>query len=471
MALRRLLADPYTRSELGRQGLEEWSRNLWPGRCQTCGGDLAEDAPAVVVDDFGSTVTVTLHHADCQEPRWAPATLPSMQLYVSTSLCLAAVPFGDPSEADLWPTMLVNPSREQVSLRRDEHSRYRATTVDTYQKMGLVAPPVTMPVTSDQLTVRSWLTDTQLVVQCGPRLWVLAYGHDPASAESFVTEIRRRDGVALGVSTALDPALVGDPEPIKRVLRARDVALTFAPLCTGEPAPELTGNAIMVDSEFASADESSDSDWLGGPLYFQGPTYDPATGQYVAGMGMDGPSYWTLNTPGVRVENGLIAGPPDIGKSNALRVLLVNALCSGLFQYIVADPLNRNLVDVLGKSAYATATTPRDTIRLLRAVALMIDQAPPGPYRDPSPTAAGLIVAVDDAHTVLADPAVARVAERIASAGPTRGIGLVVATRSFDLAGFGGNRSLVRALAGRNAAAFGGMGRFEELRRLTHGTG
>ncbi|MFC0107936.1 hypothetical protein [Kibdelosporangium aridum] len=470
MALRRLLADPFTRSELGREGLEELSRNLWPGRCQTCGDQLGEDAPAVVVDDFGETVTATLHHAACQEPRWAPATLPSMQLYLSTTLCLAPVPFGDPSEADFWPTVLANPSLEQVSLRRDQRDRFRAATVDIYREMGLVRPPVTMPVANNQVGIRSWLTETQLIVQCGTRFWMLSHGNDPV-AESYLAEIRRRRGVALGVSTALDPLHVEDPEPIKRVMRAGDVALTFAPLCTSEPAPQLTGNATIVDSEFVGADESRDTDWLGGTRYFRKPTYDPATGRFETGMGMDGPFYWTLNTPGVRVENGLIVGPPEIGKTNALRILLIEALCSGLFQYIVADPLNHNLVDVLGKSAYATATTPRDTIHLLRAVASMVDQTPAAPYRDPSPTAAGLVVAVDDAHAVLTDPAVARLAERIATAGPTKGVGLVVATRSLDLVGFGGNHALVRALAERNAMAFGGLEQFDALRRLKEGAG
>ncbi|MCW2756156.1 MAG: hypothetical protein JWQ32_3567 [Marmoricola sp.] len=53
MALKILRADPFTRSELGRRGMEELSRNLWLGKCQSCGSGLGTDVPAVVIIDDG----------------------------------------------------------------------------------------------------------------------------------------------------------------------------------------------------------------------------------------------------------------------------------------------------------------------------------------------------------------------------------------------------------------------------------
>jgi hypothetical protein len=49
-------------------------------------------------------------------------------------------------------------------------------------------------------------------------------------------------------------------------------------------------------------------DWLPG-MPFEGPTYDPATGLFRIGMGMDGPGHWRLTDRGVGAMNTLIAGP------------------------------------------------------------------------------------------------------------------------------------------------------------------
>lgn len=70
MALAVVRVDRFTQSELGRSGLEELSRNLWLGRCQTCGRELGPQPPAAVMIDDGISVTASLHHAVCQHPRW-----------------------------------------------------------------------------------------------------------------------------------------------------------------------------------------------------------------------------------------------------------------------------------------------------------------------------------------------------------------------------------------------------------------
>jgi hypothetical protein len=68
MALKILRADPFTRSELGRRGVEELSRNLWLGKCQSCGSGLWTDVPAVVIINDGLSITATLHHSRRQRP-------------------------------------------------------------------------------------------------------------------------------------------------------------------------------------------------------------------------------------------------------------------------------------------------------------------------------------------------------------------------------------------------------------------
>jgi hypothetical protein len=57
---------------------------------------------------------------------------------------------------------------------------------------------------------------------------------------------------------------------------------------------------------------------------------------------LDGQARWKLNTPGGRIHNGLIVGPPECGKINTLRIIVIEAAASGLFVPMLADPRDSN---------------------------------------------------------------------------------------------------------------------------------
>jgi hypothetical protein len=282
----------------------------------------------LVVDDAMS-VTATLHHLDCRRAQWTRTDQGFLGRHLSTTTRLVRMPFGNAARDPFCPTLVVNPSLEQVTLTLEEHGRYRATTVASYRPLGLTSPRHGLARSTTPL-VTSWVTDGALIVRCGDMYWhfSLTGRDDPLGAE-----IRDREEVVLAISTALNPAEMENPEPLKRVLRADDLAAIVVPLNTTDPAPDLTGHTIIVNSDFAHADEASDLDWIPDEGHYPGPSYDPATGRFATGTGMDGPLYWQLNTPGIGVENGLIAGPPDIGKTNNLLVLAVEALSSQIFVY------------------------------------------------------------------------------------------------------------------------------------------
>jgi hypothetical protein len=237
----------------------------------------------LVVDDAMS-VTATLHHLDCRRAQWTRTDQGFLGRHLSTTTRLVRMPFGNAARDPFCPTLVVNPSLEQVTLTIEEHGRYRATTVASYRPLGLTSPRHGLARSTTPL-VTSWVTDGALIVRCGDMYWhfSLTGRDDPLGAE-----IRDREEVVLAISTALNPAEMENPEPLKRVLREG---------------------------------------------HYPGPSYDPATGRFATGTGMDGPLYWQLNTPGIGVENGLIAGPPDIGKTNNLLVLAVEALSSQIFVY------------------------------------------------------------------------------------------------------------------------------------------
>jgi hypothetical protein len=418
----------------------------------------------VVVDDV-LWVTATLHHGACQEPRWTRSGLVVPQWRATTAARLVRVPFGDAGRVPFTPTLIANPSLEQVMLARTPGG-YRATTVDDYRPLGLTTPGGAIP-SGRPDTVESWLTAEAVIVRCGQMYWTV-----PVRAQDgFAQEIRSLGEVVLGVSTALDPAVLVNPEPVKRVLRAGDIALVRAPL-SREPAPELTGHSVMLEAEFADADEARNAGRLA-ETPWPGPTYDPGTGRFAIGAGMDGPAYWTLHLPGVGVCNGLVAGPPKMGKSNALRLVVLEALASGVFRYGLADPLDRNgLVDVLGQAADHTARTRQETISLLADYATAVTARAPLAqrsgdhcFRDPSRQYPALLLVIDDAQEVLRDPKAAALAARIAVHGPAVGVGLVVASTSVELADFGGSHTLLSAVSDTNCVVFD-HAQFERLQRV-----
>lgn len=209
-------------------------------------------------------------------------------------------------------------------------------------------------------------------------------------------------------------------------------------------------------------------------LAYPGPTYDPATGRFHIGVGVDGaPSTWQLNTPGVGVEHGLIIGGPDTGKTNTLRVINAEAIQTGRFVIWPADPTGRHdLPSVWAPVADRIATTPAETLTLLTAADQLIterlstdrldkdrlgtDRLGRGGYTDPTTDHPGILLTIDEAHHVLAgDRHATALAERIITRGGPAGVGLVVTARGADPAYFGGSTPLRTALAQTNRHAFG----------------
>jgi hypothetical protein len=363
-----------------------------------------------------------------------------------------AIPFGNPDRDPFLPTLLVNPGLEQVKLARTESGRYRAATVEQYHLFGLLRPAPFPPRGTKNL-LGAWLTVDRLVVRCGDMLWI----HPVAGADPLARAIEERGEVVLGISTAVDPgAVMTNPEPVKRILAAGDLATVLVPLMRHEPVPNPNRPTVMSKPDPALADEQNEADWL--PITrFRKPTYDPATGLFEVGMGMDGPMHWRLTNRGVGLANGLIAGPAGSGKSNVVRLVVVEALCSDLFDIAVADPLDRNgWAGLLAQYATRTAVTQLATVDLLRwvvgQVGSRLDEA--DLWRLPGSNHPGLLIVVDDAHVVLRDPAAADLAAKIALDGPGVSIGLVAVLESVNPNTVAGRLDLMTALGRTNALLF-----------------
>lgn len=276
--------------------------------------------------------------------------------------------------------------------------------------------------------------------------------------QRIIESIQRHNGLFVAVTTALHPGMLddGNPAPLHRILRTGEVAMGFVALADSDRAPQLDEqvNSLTTADLDALDDDGSDLDWLPDISPYEGPSYDPGTGRFRTGISMDGPVYWALNTPGRGVENGLITGPHGCGRSNQLRIVVLEALASARFLYFLADPSEANgLCDgPLAEHAEHCARTVEDTIELLTLAARMLGARHESGtcYTDPAPTTPGILLAIDDAHDVLGDPRAAQLALRVARDGPPVGVGLVVTSLAPDPEQFGGNRQLVQALADTN---------------------
>jgi hypothetical protein len=56
--------------KLGEDVLRDVTSCLWAVDCQTCGGFLGDDPPALYVDDLMVFAVATLHHQRCRDPGW-----------------------------------------------------------------------------------------------------------------------------------------------------------------------------------------------------------------------------------------------------------------------------------------------------------------------------------------------------------------------------------------------------------------
>lgn len=225
------------------------------------------------------------------------------------------------------------------------------------------------------------------------------------------------------------------------------------PQGTGGAREELEAKLREIDAQCAPPPAPPE------PLVHTGPSYDLETGLFEIARGADGSTaHWRLNTPGVGVEHGLIAGPPRIGKSNALRLVVTEARQSGLFVLWLTDPSGRRqLADLPMASTNKRAETPKDTVKLLRAACRIIERRLDlGGYAEPTRDRPAILLAVENCESLFADDLEATaLAERIVTRGGPAGVSLVVTAPGTDLAHFGGNAALRRGLAAVNALPMG----------------
>ena len=122
------------RRRLGRAGLAELERVLWPVDCQSCGAALGGATPTLAVDQYtAEQARASLHHPGCRASGWDEdagiATVLGGRLltYRAQGLFMPG----------LGAAVLVNPGLEAQVLHRDGDRWFVPTNAGAYASLGM----------------------------------------------------------------------------------------------------------------------------------------------------------------------------------------------------------------------------------------------------------------------------------------------------------------------------------------------
>jgi hypothetical protein len=204
MAVTTLLVCEVTWQRLGDDGLAGLAECLWPVDCQSCGGFLGDDPPAVVVDDLDVVALVSLHHQRCRFPVWNDSRIvvarsAQYTTFVARMMLLPTTTGGGVVEG--YPLMLVNPGLECVQLRRTQGG-WQVGHGDRLAQAGLVRPgrDLVIGAPADGLVAR--VTDSSVVVV----LQVPPFSvYEAPADERVLNRIRALGGLLVAVTPTLNP--------------------------------------------------------------------------------------------------------------------------------------------------------------------------------------------------------------------------------------------------------------------------
>jgi hypothetical protein len=236
--------------------------------------------------------------------------------------------------------------------------------------------------------------------------------------------------------------IFGDEAP--RIRRPPEAALRDAP----EWSPEAFRNARerLRETIFPFTETS----------------YNPETGSFSYGRDPEGrESYWQLVRPGEGVRHGIIAGPQDSGKTNALNLIKLEAYASLTFRLMVLDPTGRHDDTLWREYADVMAETIDDSANALKLLESEVSARHRRGYRfiaDGAP----ILVTIEDAHILFdASPGAAKSAEAIALYGESVGIGMVLTVPDLNVGRFGGSKPMREALNNAMMVILGGFDTYE----------
>lgn len=223
------LTDELTRSRLGDEGLSEVLSNLWIGDCQTCGGSLGGNRPALLVDDLGFYTRASLHHSACRSPAWNDSmviTISSSPLVTWRSVVLV-LPFQVGGKGMRVSALFVNPGLEEVRLIRDD-GMWHPRLGEAFISGGLAAPAAGIPVRSPLPTLSGRVTQTSFSAAIDGLMETYETSAEPG-IRAHAYELA---GFLLVVTHTVNPAQL-DPDGLEVAMTSPGTLLGWAELEPG----------------------------------------------------------------------------------------------------------------------------------------------------------------------------------------------------------------------------------------------
>lgn len=223
-----VLIDNITQSKLGPEVLDELVACLWPKDCQTCGWSLGSEPCALVVSDMIVMVHATLHHPKCSEPKWNDSGLIEfnrgpMISWVAGGILIPTT--GVSNQISYMPGMILNPSLETVSLRREKGEMWQFNTLSRFREIGFRSP-------QEEIQIENPIPDSFLVIT--PSSWRVTIAGALETYETgpgaHLTELAIKwKGILVIITQAVDPNKL-KPEDIRTVMSSRQTIVGWVSL-------------------------------------------------------------------------------------------------------------------------------------------------------------------------------------------------------------------------------------------------
>jgi hypothetical protein len=206
-----------------RDSILRWVTNMWPVACQTCGDPLGSTVDICADGPFGSDkVLLSMHHSSCRPSGVTPPG--GVRMKCATSSYVVGNLGGKDGKhgRDDIPVMVVNPSCEQLQLRRTDAADWSNAILEPFKDLGFIPGGKTPPPRAKEVVAH--LSDQYLIVRVSRRFpdlpeqeWVIE------APDHVIKQIRRLGGLVVSLLTkalptrlgyADIPSACGDPEAL-----------------------------------------------------------------------------------------------------------------------------------------------------------------------------------------------------------------------------------------------------------------
>jgi hypothetical protein len=211
------------RSALGDKVIDDLRTILRPVDCQTCGSRLAgPEVPALAVDARGDSAFAALHHKDCRPSGWRHRSGPGL---LSRHLTWRARTF---VWHDELPMILVNPSCEGASLRKEGRwrSRWRIRGLDGFVDSGFHRGPAPTALLSlvPGLEIHLDVEKVSVASFTGTPAFIW----NAVISKDFHARARAHGLLLIGVTSAVDPHTQLTHGQVRSLMNQGEIAYTLA---------------------------------------------------------------------------------------------------------------------------------------------------------------------------------------------------------------------------------------------------